>query len=246
MQHPFEVIHGDCLEALRSLGAETADAVITDPPYCAGGKSESERMRGRSMLGSDSPWGWFTGDNLSTTGLAWLLRSVAFQAERILRPGGSLLVFCDWRMWTAIVPAMESAGLGLQSMIVWDKGSAGLGVGFRATHELIAHLRKGKGPFHSRAGSNVVRHRRVVGKGKEHPTQKPVELMVDLLRVVTPPGGLIVDPFCGSGSTGVAALQEGRRFIGIERDAGFVQVARARLEDAAAHAKEAPPCSPSS
>lgn len=234
-QQQFEVKVGDALEALKQMETETIDAIITDPPYGAGGRTEAERMKGRAMTGSDSPWSkrWFLGDGISTAGLVWLLRSVAFEATRLLRPGGSLLVFCDWRMWSSIVPAMESAGLGLQQMIVWDKGSPGLGVGFRATHELVAHLRKGSGPYFSRNGSNVIRHARVV-RGKEHPTQKPVEVMEQLLEVVTPEGGLVVDPFCGSGTTGVACLRRGRRFVGIDRDPEYVQIARRRLQAAAA------------
>lgn len=196
------------------METETIDAIITDPPYGAGGRTEAERMKGRAMTGSDSPWSkrWFLGDGISTAGLVWLLRSVAFEATRLLRPGGSLLVFCDWRMWSSIVPAMESAGLGLQQMIVWDKGS---------------------GTYFSRNGSNVIRHARVV-RGKEHPTQKPVEVMEQLLEVVTPEGGLVVDPFCGSGTTGVACLRRGRRFVGIDRDPEYVQIARRRLQAAAA------------
>ncbi len=67
-----------------------------------------------------------------------------------------------------------------------------------------------------------------------HPTVKPIELMRWLVRLLTPPGGLVLDPFAGSGSTGAAALLEGARFLGIEREAGYVRIARARIKHCAA------------
>jgi site-specific DNA-methyltransferase (adenine-specific) len=172
---------------------------------------------------------WFAGDNMTTPGLVWLLRSVAFEAERILIPGGSLIVFCDWRMWANLAPALESGGLRLQNMIVWDKGSAGMGTGFKPTHELAIHLCNGPGKFHDLCGSNVLRFGRVRGQDKNHPTQKPVDLIQSLIRVAAARDALVVDPFCGSGSHGVAALKEGRRFLGIERDPDYVEIARKRL-----------------
>lgn len=225
----WEVLQGDCIEALCAMSPESVDAIITDPPYASGGKQETQRRRSSGMVKS---WegAWFAGDAMGTEGLVFLLRSVAFQAERILLPGASLLVFCDWRMWTAVAPALESAGLTLQTMIVWDKGSAGMGNGFRATHELVAHLRKSGPPhFHATDGSNVIRVGRVHGPAKVHPTEKPVPLMETLIRMVSPRDGLIVDPFCGSGATGVAARRLGRRFVGMERDPRYVSIAEERL-----------------
>ena len=70
---------------------------------------------------------------------------------------------------------------------------------------------------------------RTGGARNHHPTVKPVSLMRWLVRLVTPPGGLVLDPFCGSGSTGVACLHEGFRFLGIEREAEYLAIARARL-----------------
>jgi site-specific DNA-methyltransferase (adenine-specific) len=230
----WEIIHGDSLSALRAMEARSVSAIITDPPYCSGGSTETSRRQASSQgIASERIQSgeveWFAGDNMTTPGLVWLLRSMAFEAERLLVPGGTMLVFCDWRMWANLAPALESGGLRLQNMIVWDKGGAGMGTGFKPTHELIINLSNGPGKFHDLRGSNVLRFGRVHGSKKDHPTQKPVELMQALVRVSAPAGGLVVDPFNGSGSTGVACIREGRRYVGIERSAEYCEVSRVRL-----------------
>lgn len=229
-----EVVQGDALEVLRGLADRSVSAIVTDPPYCSGGSTEATRRqaKGQGIASERIAAGevqWFAGDNMTTPGLVWLLRAMAFEAERLLVPGGSMLVFCDWRMWANLAPALESGGLRLQNMIVWDKGGAGMGTGFKPTHELVINLTNGPGKFHNLCGSNVLRFGRVRGADKDHPTQKPVDLMQSLVRVAAPLGGLVVDPFCGSGTTGVACRREGRAFLGVERDPAHVATARRRL-----------------
>lgn len=232
-----EVIHGDCLDMLRGMGSASVDAVITDPPYCAGAVSEASRTSAAGQgLRSENikRFGWFVGDNMGTAGLVWLLRSIAVESARVVKPSGSVLMFCDWRMVASLQPAIESAGLRFQNLIVWDKEHMGLGTGFRAQHEMILHYTNGAPQYHDRSISNVLKAKRVRGDDREHQTQKPVDLMAKLIRVVCPVGGLVVDPFAGSGSTGVAAIMEGRRFIGSERDPIHVETARKRIADAQA------------
>lgn len=227
------LLQGDALDLIPTL--PSVDAVITDPPYCSGGFQEASRMSEKGQgIRSGNVCAWFVGDNMGTTGLMFLLRTMTFRALEILNPQGSFLIFTDWRMVPNLAPAIESAGMRYQNMIVWDKGWAGLGHGFRAQHEIILHFTTGTPKYYDLCASNVLSAKRVSPGTREHMTQKPVELMRQLIRVVTPPGGVVLDPFCGSGSTGVAALLEGRRFIGIERDANHIATARARLLEAQA------------
>ncbi len=176
-----------------------------------------------------SRFGWFLGDNMGTAGLVFLLRAMAFEAVRVMKPTGSLLVFCDWRMLPNLAPAIESAGLRFQNVIVWDKEVMGLGTGFRAQHELVMHFTNGAPGYHHKGTSNVLRAKRVHAKAREHQTQKPTDLMRQLVAVVAPPGGVVLDPFMGSGSTGVAAIEHGCDFIGCERSPEYVAIARARI-----------------
>lgn len=227
---------GDAVDFIRALPDASIDAIVTDPPYCSGAVGEAQRQRADGQgLRSENlrKLGWFVGDDMGTAGLVWLIRAVAFEAARVLRPGGSLCVFCDWRMVPNLQPAIESAGLRSQNLLVWDKGAMGLGSGFRMQHELVLHFARGVGAFHDKGTSNVLRAGRVHASERQHQTQKPVDLLGQILEVVAPPGGVVADTFCGSGSTGVAAMLGGWRFVGAERAAGHVATARDRIAGAA-------------
>ena len=226
-----DVIHGDCLQVMAGMPDASVDAFITDPPYCSGSVSEASRSAadGQGLrTETRNRFGWFVGDNMGTAGLVFLIRAIAFEAVRLLKDSGSLLCFCDWRMAPNLSPAIESSGLRYQNMLIWDKGSMGLGVGFRAQHEVILHFTAGRPQYYDRGVSNVLKCPRI-GSGRLHQTEKPVNLIEQLIRVVCPPGGVVLDPFAGSGSTAVAAQKLGRSAICIERDAVHVEVARRRL-----------------
>lgn len=231
----WRVEQGDCLELLRGLPNASVDAVVTDPPYCSGGFREADKRSSKGLISDEGlqRHGWFASDNMGTAGLVWLLRSVAVQAHRLLVDGGSLLVFCDWRMLNNLAPALESAGLKRQGLVIWDKGAVGLGAGFRSQHECVLHFVKGVGRFHDASVGNVIRCPRP-SNDREHPAEKPVDLMRALVRVVCRKGGTVLDPFCGSGSTGVATVMERSDFIGFERESCFVDIARSRVGASAA------------
>ena len=223
--------HGDALDLLRALPDASVDAVVTDPPYCSGSVSEASRSaaKGQGLRSENlAKFGWFVGDNMGTAGLVWLLRTMAFEALRVVKPSGSMLVFCDWRMVPNLGPALESAGWRFQNIVVWNKGTMGLGAGFRAQHEMVLHYTAGAPVYHDLGVPNVITVPRVDRDEREHQTQKPVELIRQLLRPVCPRDGVVFDGFCGSGTTGVSALSESMRVILAERALENVTTARAR------------------
>lgn len=223
---------GDCLQVMRSMPDGCVDCVITDPPYCSGSVSESSRTaaKGQGLRSENiNRLGWFVGDNMGTAGLVWLIRNVAVESMRLLKGSGSLLIFCDWRMIPNLIPAVESAGLRYQNLIVWDKTHMGLGNGFRARHEMIMHMTAGSPEYYDKGTANVVRCKRVSADEREHQTQKPVELIAQLVRVVCPPGGVVLDPFAGSCTTAQACAETGRHFVCIERDPEHCETGNRRL-----------------
>lgn len=224
---------GDALEVLPTLGR--VDAVVTDPPYCSGAVSEASRTSAKGQgLRSDTiaRMGWFVGDNMGTAGLVFLLRSVAFRALEVLDPSGHMLFFCDWRMVPNLAPAIESSGARFQNLVVWDKENMGLGMGFRAQHEMILHFSAGSPKYHDLGTANIIKAGRITAAEREHQTQKPVSLLSQLIEVVSAPRGVVLDPFMGSGSTGVACVETGRAFVGVERDENHFDIACRRIEQA--------------
>jgi DNA modification methylase len=214
------IYKGDCVEIMRQMEGVSIDAVITDPPYCSGGALEAQKNSGgqghRSERLQSGEVEWFATDNMTTGGLIWLVRAVLVESRRVMRPNRSAFVFSDWRMVPHLAPAMESSGLRYRNMIVWDKMSAGLGMGFKPAHEIILEYTNGVTEYTTKDGQNVIRERRVTSATRDHACQKPLGVIARLIDVAVPLGGTVLDPFMGSGSTLVAAKQRGRKAIGIE------------------------------
>ena len=221
------IYHGDALEVMGSIEI-SVDAVLTDPPYASGSRTEASRVSSGAMLRagrfSDRP---IDLDQMTTTGFIWLMRQTALRCYPLIPDGGSFLSFIDWRQWPNLVGALETCNYRVQGMVVWDKMSMGLGNGFRAQHELICHASKGVPTVVDRGLGNVLRHKR--DAPTDHPSPKPPGLLRDLLSVVTEADALVLDPFMGSGSTLVACREAGRRVIGIESVEAYCEVAAKRL-----------------
>ena len=221
------IYHGDTLETLHDLGQQV-DAVVTDPPYASGSRTEASKSSSGAML-RGARWAAkpIENDQMTTTGFVWLMRHVAMGVRELLPDGGSLLSFIDWRQWPNLVGALETCNYRVQGMVVWDKGSMGLGNGFRAQHELVCHAAKGVPTIYDKGCGNVLTFGRV--DPVDHPSPKPEPLMQRLIDVVTPAGGIVLDPFMGSGTTLRAAKNLGRRSIGIELDERYCEIAAKRM-----------------
>lgn len=220
---------GDALGILPDLGP--VDCVLTDPPYCSGARTSAE-VRGRQGMSRKEVWksSPLANDRMTVTGFVWTMRAVAMLADRLLPEGASFLSFIDWRQYPTLYAALESSNYRIQTMVVWDKMDMALGNGFRNQHELIIHAAKGTPRVYDRGVPNVIRCKRI-SSSDNHPTEKPINLLSTLAEVVTESGQTILDPFMGSGSVGIAAASIGRRFIGIEIDPGYFEIACRRIRD---------------
>lgn len=210
--------HGDCFEVLPTLAADSVDLIVTDPPY--GQAYQSNRGHGHAGI---------VGDDGSLDVPAALAL-----ACRCLRRGRHAYVFG---------PAdLSGTPLTAQVELVWDKGIVGMGnleLPWSKSHEPItfavyepsqANRKKGYGRLAARLRKgSVVRSERTNGAGTTcHPTQKPVDVLRQLIESSSLIGETVLDPFVGSGSTLSAARQEGRRSIGIEIDERYCEIAAKR------------------
>lgn len=227
---------GDALTLLPSLPAHLADLVFTDPPYNSGGRTSSERRndtaRGKYVKGdAQHDLADFTGDNRDQRGFVAWLSMIMAECLRISRPGASVLIFTDWRQLPASSDALQAGGWTWRGIIPWAKPiSRPKRDGFRAECEYV--LWGSNGQPHRHASPvylpGLVRGSQPRGAARHHITAKPVEVLRQLIQVC-PAEGTVLDPFAGSGSTGVAALLEGRHFVGIELSGHYADVARGRL-----------------
>jgi len=232
------IYHGDTLDVLANLDV-AVDAVVTDPPYASGGRTEASRPQGSNgsvsnrqmQSGKSNGYLWaakpIENDQMTTTGFVWLMRAVGMAVRPMLPDGGSFLSFIDWRQWPNLVGALETCNYRVQGMVVWDKGSMGLGNGFRNQHELICHAAKGVPTIHDKGCGNVITHARQAPD--DHPSPKPEQVMQRLIEVVTVDRGVVLDPFMGSGTTLRAAKNLGRKAIGIELEERYCEIAAKRL-----------------
>jgi len=218
---------GDCLDVMQGIPDGSVDMVMTDPPYGMNFQSNRSKNGPRHKK--------IEGD--SAADFRWLQ-----DAFRLLKPdGGGLISFCDWNTSHRWREEIECAGFIVKSQVIWDRMHHGMGDlkgAFAPQHDVIWYATKGRRIFVNGRPKSVIRHKRpspVDDHG--HPTCKPVALMEDLIKATDDgSGGLILDPFLGSGTTGVAAANTGRRFIGIERDPDYFTIAQARIQKAQADA----------
>lgn len=177
---------------LPTLEAGSVDLVVTDPPYAFD--------RGSTYFRD-----WFP----ELPDEAW--PAIFAQLHRVLRENAHAYVFCDRRTQPVFERAAHTAGFRIHPPLIWNKGSVGLGAScWRPQHELILFLEKGHRAGNTRSFGDVLTAPRVT---RRYPTEKPQSLLRDLIRQSSQPGQLVLDPFCGSGSTGQAARALNRRAL---------------------------------
>ena len=215
------VLCGDALQLIDSLADNSIDCIVTDPPSGVDvGHGGGHRQEANF---DDSP----------EAAMA-VLRSIAPKLSRVLKPSGHLYIFFSPIYWTQVFGIFSSAGFDIRNIpCIWSKPGGATGTGdwdhsyaaawepflFASNHDRrLAFKRK-----------NVFTYAVDLGGARFHPTQKPVELLRELIQESTEPNDIVFDPFAGSGSTLVAASQLRRRFLGFELDQHYHNVALKRI-----------------
>ena len=237
------IYHGEALTTLAGLEPASCDVLLTDPPYSSGGMFRSDRAgdpadkyRGWSQDangGSRKPtaeYGTFAGDSRDQRSFTGWVGAWSYAALRATKPGGSAFVFTDWRQLPAATDAVQYGGWTWRGLVVWDKG-VGRPMQGRFRNHLEYVVWGTNGPHVGREDeypSTLISVPTVSAKEREHVTQKPVELLKELLRVVPGDRLTVLDPFMGSGSTLAAAKYSGHRAIGIELEERYCEIAAKR------------------
>lgn len=230
--------HTEALAFLRSLSAESVDAIITDPPYSSGGFSRADRSKKPSEKyvhgASKRQYPEFEGDNRDQRSfLAWATMWLS-ECQRVTKPGGLLLCFTDWRQLPIMTDAIQCGGWVWRGIVPWDKTEASRPSRgwFRSQCEYVLTASRGSiGKEQDRKVSAClpgIFREHVRPAEKLHMTGKPVALMKKLLEVL-PPDSLVLDPFAGSGTTLLAARDLKHRAIGVEMSPDYCEIICKRL-----------------
>jgi DNA modification methylase len=203
------VRQGDCVEVMRGMPEGSIDFVLTDPPYITHYRSRD----GRRVANDDnSRW----------------LRPAFAEMYRVLKPGAFCISFYGWNKVDLFFGAWRAAGFRPVGHLVFRKSYESSARFLRYQHECAYLLAKGDVTLPAEPIADVIDWRYT--GNRLHPTQKPTGVLEPLIGAFCPPTGTVLDPFCGSGSTLVAARDLGRGYFGIELDRGHYATARARLQ----------------
>ena len=250
---PPQLLHADVLEALRGIPSESIDFIFADPPYFLSNDGFTVKS-GKAVSVNKGAWDKSFGfDSETDFHEAWIADCL-----RVLKPNGTIAISGTYHSIYKCGFLLQKLGCRIINDIAWFKpnGAPALaGRNFTASHETILWASKGKKAKHvfnySISKNWDVENDKLYSKGKQmrsvwsipstpkreklegnHPTQKPLELLKRLVAMCTNEGDTVLDPFCGSGTTGVACVLLNRNFIGIDLDQSYLDLSAKRMKAA--------------
>ena len=235
------IYNADMREVLPHLGDQSVDIVWTDPPY-GHNNNNGDLIHNREAALGLSPSCESNPRPIANDGPEEMRREVDYmltEAARFLKRESCCCCCCcgggPKPTFAWVANRMDDKGLSFFHAVVWDKGGLGMGWKYRRNYEMVmvAHRKGGKLKWEwggsGAETANVVRIGKIIPQKDDHPTPKPVTLVSHFLRLHAKPGDLVVDPFMGSGPTAVAAKEAKCRFIGIEIEERWCEMAVKRL-----------------
>ena len=218
----FQLHQQDAVDWLRSLPDASVDLIVTDPPY--------ESLEKHRRIGTTTRL-----KNSKASSNVWFqifpndrFEDLFVECYRVLKNHRHFYLFCDAETMFVVKPIAELAGFRFWKPIVWDKQKIGMGYHYRSRYEMILFFEKGKRKLNDLSIADVIQYPRIF---RGYPTEKPVPVSEILIRQSTQPGECIVDPFMGSGSIGLAALQQNRDFLGNDMCAEAIEISQTRIND---------------
>lgn len=219
----FRLGIGDAVEWLANIPSSTVDLVITDPPYESLEKHRAVGTTTRLKASKSSSNQWFSIFPNNR------FEELLIEVYRVLKRGSHFYLFCDPETMFVVKPIAERVGFKFWKPLIWDKMKIGMGYHYRARYENILFFEKGKRKLNDLGISDIISVPRVYNG---YPTEKPVEVSRVLIAQSSLPGEFVVDPFMGSGSVGVAAVELGRCFMGNDISLESHSIAEGRLSAA--------------
>ena len=209
---------GDCLELMKEIPDGSVDLVLTDPPYGMNYVSNYRKVQYEKIE--------------NDTEIFWLDRFVD-ECHRVLSDNTSIYMFCSWHKIDIFKQSIERK-FNLKNIIVWVKnnhGSGDLEGSYAPKHEFVIFAHKGRSKFRGKRIPDVMNFPRVDGNKSVHPTEKNVDMLKLFVKNSSNKRQTVIDPFMGSGTTGIACKVLERQFIGIELNETYFNISKKRFEE---------------
>ena len=225
----IKLINGNCLDTLKNIPNESIDLIVTDPPYPTTSRGNAGNSGGMLQKDINKKGRVFTHNNINC-------KEYAPEFYRLLKDGSHCYVMTNHINLIDMLNTFTDVGFHFIKSLIWNKGNKIMGQYYMSQYEYILFFRKGKGKKINNCGTSdilSIPNKKTKDKdGKNiHDTEKPIELMEVLVNNSSQENELIIDPFMGVGSTGVACIKNNRNFIGIEIDENYFNIAKSRLEE---------------
>jgi site-specific DNA-methyltransferase (adenine-specific) len=232
--HDAVLYLGDCREAMKELAPQSVQMIWTDPPYGHANHDGDFNARLNEHRGIEGqPIANDTPDAMRE-----VVDGMLTEAVRVIEQDATICCCCcgggPRPTFAWVASRMDSNGLRFFHSVIWDKLNPGLGWRYRRQHEMVMIAHREDGSLRWQDEAKAVRniYSQMPPRDRVHPNEKPVEMMAHFINNHTYRGDTVLDPFMGSGSTGVAAVRMGRKFIGMELDPGHFETAVRRIREA--------------
>ncbi len=247
----FELVNDDAIDALVKIQSQSIDFVFADPPYFLSNDGFTVKS-GKAVSVNKGEWDKSSGFQADVD----FHRKWISECLRVLKPNGTIAISGTYHSIFQCGYVLQELGCRIVNDLIWFKpnGAPALaGRNFTASHETVIWASKSKNAKHTfnyEISKNWISlNDKLLNPGKQmrsvwsiptapkreklhgsHPTQKPLELLLRLIAICSKEGDIVLDPFCGSGTSGVAALTLGRKYIGIDLDIEHLALAKRRIE----------------
>ena len=217
MEEQYKLYNGDCLEIMKDIKDKSIDLIVTDPPYLINYQSNYRRNKYKKIKNDIKA--------------EELISNYFKECYRILKDNTAIYSFCSWHNIDFFKQEFEKY-FKLKNIIVWNKNNTSMGDlkgSYAPKHEFILFGHKGRKLINGFRYPDVLEAKRT--GNKLHPTQKPIDLLEIFIKASSDVGDIVFDGFMGSNSTGIASIKNNRKFIGIELDSNYYNIAKQRIDE---------------
>ena len=224
----IDLRQGDCLELMKDIPDNSIDLIVTDPPYRVTSRGSAGNSGGMLQKKINKQGKVFSFNDISC-------KQYAPEFYRILKDSTHCYVMCNHTNLIEMLNVFTNVGFKFVKCLIWNKGNKIMGQFYMNQFEYIMFFRKGKAKKINNCGTSdilEVPNKKTKINGKNiHDTEKPIDLMKILIENSSKENEIVLDPFMGIGSTGVACINTNRNFIGIELDEKYFEIAKKRIEE---------------